>query len=76
MTFDPTYHPCPVPTCRAGTVGGWNYQFKDGPCSAPDCQWPKDLLTRPHFTETPASPVRDAGKEALEWLKSRSRIRD
>lgn len=36
---------CGDKTCYRGTVGGWGYQFKDGPCDAPDCQWPKDLKT-------------------------------
>jgi hypothetical protein len=51
--------------CYRGRIGGWNYQFKDGPCNAPGCQWPAGLTARHHFTDTPATPIVDAGKEAL-----------
>ena len=29
------------------------------------------LPTRPHYTDNPATPIVDAGKEALAWLKKR-----
>lgn len=67
---------CGDPTCYRGRVGGWNYQYKDGPCHPKDrdCAWPVDntgdyLPPRPHFTDTPATPIVDAGKEALAWLR-------
>ena len=52
--------------CYRGRTGGWNYQYKDGPCQSKDCRWPKEAGTRPHFTDNPSQPVRDAGKEALK----------
>lgn len=62
---------CAVASCPAGKIGGWNYQFKDGPCAADGCGWPVGVRTRPHFTDTPARPIVDAGKEALVWLKGK-----
>jgi len=56
---------CGDPTCYRGRIGGWNYQFKDGPCASKDCKWPPEVKARPHFTDTPSKPIVDAGKEAL-----------
>jgi len=73
---------CGDPTCYRGRIGGWNYQFKDGPCNAADCRWPRThadrsvahyLAPRPHFTDTPAEPIVDAGKEALAWLRQQKK---
>ena len=62
-------------TCYRGTYGlGQGYQFKDGPCDAVDCQWPKDLPRRPHFTDTPTPPIVDAGAKALEDKMRRARM--
>ena len=59
--------PCGDKTCYRGTYGfGQGYLFRDGPCDAIDCQWPKNLPTRPHFTDSPGPPIRDAGAEALK----------
>lgn len=83
---------CRDPTCYRGRIGGWNYQFKDGPCQSKECKWPRQYLdsgrwitipadldavkkkwvetrylpARPHFTDTPSEPIRDAGKEAFK----------
>ena len=57
---------CGDKTCYRGTYGlGQGYLFKDGPCDAADCQWPKDAPTRPHFTDNPTPPIVDAGAMAL-----------
>ena len=56
---------CSIDSCPAGQVGGWGYQYRDGPCRAQPCGWPAGRPTRDHFTNHPAPPVVDAGKEAL-----------
>ncbi len=62
--------PCGDPTCYRGAIGDWNYQYKDGPCKAQDCAWPEGLPARPHFTDTPATPIVDAGKAALKDIRN------
>ena len=58
---------CGDKTCYRGCYGlGQGYLFKDGPCDAPDCQWPKDRPTRPHFTDSTPYVIKDAGAEALQ----------
>ena len=61
--------PCGDPTCYRGAEGsggpGGAMVYKDGPCQAADCQWPKDLKPRPHYTDNPTPPIVDAGKVAL-----------
>lgn len=64
---------CGDPTCYRGRIAGWNYQFRDGPCQAADCKWPPNIRPRPHFTDTPATPIVDAGKLALEEKKHGTR---
>ena len=58
---------CGDKTCYRGTYGlGQGYLFKDGPCDAPNCQWPKERPTRSHFTDGPQHSIVDAGAVALE----------
>lgn len=70
---------CGDSSCYRGRVGGWNYQFKDGPCGAADCKWPVDDTgdyrpRRPHFTDTPAAPIVDAGNAALKEVETLRRL--
>ena len=60
---------CPFPGCYRGAVGSQDYQFKDGPCERTDCQW--EGPTRPHFTDTPSTPIVDAGAQALNEKKQK-----
>jgi hypothetical protein len=66
---DPDANVCGDSTCYRGRIGE-NYQFKDGPCAAENCQWPKGVKPRPHFTDNPSQPIFNAGKAALEEKKA------
>ncbi len=56
---------CGDKTCYRGTYGWARISVQGWPLRCLDCQWPKDLLPRLHFTDTPGPPIRDAGAEAL-----------
>ena len=45
------------PACYKAKIGDLTYQYRDSPCSAVNCQWPKDLKPRPHFyfTDIPSN---------------------
>ena len=53
---------CGDNTCYRGTIDRWGVQYKDGPCGAANCRWPSGIEPRPHYTDTPSSPIVDAGK--------------
>lgn len=59
--------PCLDKTCHYGAIVGWGHKFADGPCKSADCQWPKDLLRRPHFSDNPNRLVWDADKSRWYW---------
>jgi hypothetical protein len=63
-----SHSPCPAEGCYRGAIGAWNWQFKDGPCDAADCQWPKDVQTRQHFSDNPSRIVyKGHGQWVFEW---------
>jgi hypothetical protein len=57
--------PCGDSACYRGTIDRSGVQYKDGPCGAPNCQWPANRPTRQHFTDTPSAPIIDAGAVAM-----------
>ena len=60
--------PCAHPDCDRGAIGGWGWQFKDGPCEAQPCLWPEDLPPRPHFSDNPTRLVyKGDGRWVFEW---------
>ncbi len=68
--YSDSIHKCGDEACYRGKVADWGYQFKDGPCNAANCKWPKDLPPRPHFTDTPSKPIVDAGALALSQKRA------
>ena len=66
--------PCGDPYCHYGAEGsgfsGGAGRYKDGPCNSIACEWPLDYKGPPQ--PQPASPIVDAGKEALSELRKKT----
>ena len=64
--------PCGDPYCYRGAKGsgfaGGAGRFKDGPCNSMACGWPLGYVS-PYKQPIPATPIVDAGKEALRLKK-------